>query len=218
MNRKLRKIDNGQLLCRRCNTLKPLNLFSKETKNPLGFQYSCKECQANRMRNKIRKIGIPRKTDTLVVGGQKKCSKCKQLKSVNCFGKHTQTLTGLNSQCKDCVNKHNRDMRPRRKIYEKGWSLKYKYGISLDNYNTMKHSQGDKCKICQTPELECISGLCVDHNHVTGEVRGLLCSRCNTALGSLQENIENIKSMLLYLGNHNTNNLIDCGLHNKGDY
>lgn len=57
--------------------------------------------------------------------------------------------------------------------------LRWKYGISNDDYLLMLKIQDGRCLICERSGLK----LVVDHDHSTGEVRGLLCSNCNTALG-----------------------------------
>ncbi len=82
--------------------------------------------------------------------------------------------------------------------------LKRKYGITLDDYNGMLAEQEGKCKICgkvgtglggQTTRMP----LVVDHNHTTGEVRGLLCNSCNTGLGMFKENTEALMNAISYL-------------------
>jgi hypothetical protein len=58
--------------------------------------------------------------------------------------------------------------------------LKHKYGISLLEYELRLALQNGACAICEKKPKRL---LCVDHCHVTGKVRGLLCSKCNSALG-----------------------------------
>ena len=58
--------------------------------------------------------------------------------------------------------------------------LKRRYGITQEQYDALLRSQGGKCGICK-----CLPGrkrLCVDHDHATGRIRGLLCVRCNSAV------------------------------------
>lgn len=60
------------------------------------------------------------------------------------------------------------------------------YGLTLDNYNALLQKQEGGCAVCKkvpSPTKTGRSGLHVDHDHVTGKVRGLLCSRCNTFMG-----------------------------------
>lgn len=63
-------------------------------------------------------------------------------------------------------------------------SLKRDFGISMDQYVELSESQGGVCAICGTEPVK--KALAVDHNHITGEIRGLLCGSCNMALGQLE--------------------------------
>lgn len=58
----------------------------------------------------------------------------------------------------------------------------------------MLESQGSVCAICG-----CLPPLCVDHNHVTGVVRGLLCRNCNLALGGFKDNPDSLRKAITYL-------------------
>jgi hypothetical protein len=61
--------------------------------------------------------------------------------------------------------------------------LRRNYGITQDEYLRMEASQGGRCAICGTEDKGKWQYLHVDHCHATGKVRGLLCVKCNTALG-----------------------------------
>ena len=84
------------------------------------------------------------------------------------------------------------------KLKHRSYILNQKFGISLDEYNELLKLQGGVCAIC---EQECASGkeLAVDHNHNTGEIRGLLCTRCNSAIGNLKEDPKIIMNAYDYL-------------------
>jgi DNA-directed RNA polymerase subunit RPC12/RpoP len=60
--------------------------------------------------------------------------------------------------------------------------LKAKYGLSIEKYNQLLNKQNGKCAICEKDSSEFKQNLAVDHNHATGEIRGLLCSYCNHRL------------------------------------
>jgi hypothetical protein len=62
-------------------------------------------------------------------------------------------------------------------------TLKYLYGITLEDYNRILKEQQDCCSICGREAYLFRKRLHVDHNHTTGKVRGLLCTNCNTRLG-----------------------------------
>lgn len=55
------------------------------------------------------------------------------------------------------------------------------------------------CDLCGVPEIECTQGLCIDHCHKTGEFRGFLCKKCNTALGMLNDDPEMFLKAAQYL-------------------
>lgn len=67
-----------------------------------------------------------------------------------------------------------------------GYKLQREYGISIETYETMLVAQGGVCAICKKA---CATGraLAVDHDHVTKEVRGLLCANCNNGLGRFND-------------------------------
>ena len=79
------------------------------------------------------------------------------------------------------------------------YSLKSVYGLTLDDFNRMFEDQNGCCKLCGKHQSELKKSLHIDHNHVTGEVRGLLCSDCNLLLGRVEESPVRIIKMLGYL-------------------
>jgi hypothetical protein len=73
--------------------------------------------------------------------------------------------------------------------------LTYHYGIDGEDYERMLKEQEGKCAICgEKPER-----LCVDHDHKTEIIRGLLCSRCNKMLGAIGDNVEVLETAIKYL-------------------
>lgn len=79
------------------------------------------------------------------------------------------------------------------------------YGITLDQYNQMLNAQNSVCAVCLYKETsKRNTRLCVDHDHKTGKIRGLLCNRCNRSLGLLQDSPNVIKSLLEYILKHST--------------
>src|SRR5690606_5587543 len=83
-------------------------------------------------------------------------------------------------------------------IINKRASLLREYGITLDDYFAMLERQGGVCAICHQ-ECQTRNSLAVDHCHETGRVRGLLCNRCNRALGLLRDDPEVIRRAASYL-------------------
>lgn len=84
-------------------------------------------------------------------------------------------------------------------------NIKYKYGITWEEYQNLLLAQNYLCKICKSTETSTIPGtnkparLCVDHDHLTGKIRGLLCRNCNTAIGKFKENICLLEQAIKYL-------------------
>lgn len=74
---------------------------------------------------------------------------------------------------------------------------KKKYGMTRKDVVDMLDSQGNACAVCRCGITE--DSKHVDHCHVTGHVRGLLCAGCNTAIGKLGDNVEGLKRALSYL-------------------
>jgi hypothetical protein len=70
------------------------------------------------------------------------------------------------------------------------------YGITFSDYQKLFESQGGKCAICGK---HINKRLCVDHDHLTNAVRGLLCTSCNLGLGYFYDDPEIVKSALEYL-------------------
>ena len=79
--------------------------------------------------------------------------------------------------------------------------LKRKFGLTVEQYDEMLAAQGGGCAICGRPPRDDIS-LHVDHDHDTGQVRGLVCFRCNNALGDFNESQALLVSAAEYLDRH----------------
>jgi hypothetical protein len=74
------------------------------------------------------------------------------------------------------------------------------FGMSLEDYEKLFNEQNGRCAICGTTKLTGDSrALSVDHNHTTGKIRGLLCSRCNRGLGYFKDNVMSLLSAIRYL-------------------
>jgi len=128
----------------------------------------------------------------------KQCTKCKKWKDESHFRKHSQVKCGLRPECKDCSKKVNANI-----YWNKGGREKRiarsleKYGLTLEQYNKMLEQQNGVCLICgQTSKRG--HRLCVDHNHKTGKIRGLLCDPCNQWVGVIEKK-GFLKQALIYL-------------------
>lgn len=122
-------------------------------------------------------------------GKRKYCSVCSKPKTLDNFYKAQNNKTGYEGKCKACRDVSSRDKH-----------LKRRYGVSEEDYYNMLEQQGGVCKICSKFELRSKSKyMVVDHCHDTGTVRGVLCHKCNTALGLFNDDVETMKKAINYL-------------------
>jgi hypothetical protein len=137
------------------------------------------------------------------------CFCCKIEKLAINFVTASQNKNGLSSWCKQCTHnyyienqklliKYGKNYRKEHIDYD--WrerQLKNLYGIAIEEYNLLFQKQNGKCAICNNTQLD--RRLAVDHDHKTGKIRGLLCQKCNTALGRFEDNSELLKRAIQYL-------------------
>lgn len=90
----------------------------------------------------------------------------------------------------------------RTKAEARDYDLKRTHGISAVEYEGMLLKQAGKCAICSGPPNGKDPYFHVDHCHKTGKIRELLCSVCNTGLGSLQDSVNVISRAIAYLQHH----------------
>lgn len=75
-----------------------------------------------------------------------------------------------------------------------------KYALTLEEYNTMLEAQNHSCAICHCAQkMAQTTKMYVDHSHITGKVRGLLCHKCNTGIGMLNDDLKTIENAVAYL-------------------
>jgi hypothetical protein len=91
----------------------------------------------------------------------------------------------------------NPDIKQRELSNNSGRRLGKLYGISLDEYDRMLEKQNGVCAVCSKPPNG--RRLHVDHDHKTGEIRGLLCSGCNVALGAVNDNTSVLQKLISYI-------------------
>ncbi len=115
------------------------------------------------------------------------CKTCGVDKPLTEYNKQSNR-TSYYTWCKEC-----------HKVLNRKSKLKRLYGITPEEYDAMYKSQNGSCKICSKHQIELNVSLAVDHCHETGEIRGLLCRPCNSAIGLFKENIDTMMSGIGYL-------------------
>ena len=132
----------------------------------------------------------------------KTCSNCGKSKSLQDFHVSAKSSDGKASWCKHCALSIPRDRsnRVRRNSYEqkRKWQLMSRYKMTPEDVEKLCTEQKNACAICLTCFSE-TGNFHVDHCHNTGEVRGLLCHRCNIRLGGWDDLVWRSRAMT-YLG------------------
>jgi len=79
-----------------------------------------------------------------------------------------------------------------------------RYGLTHEAFTAMLASQGGRCAVCRTDKPRGTQGFgwCVDHDHETGQVRGILCGHCNQGIGMLQDDPDVIAAAAKYVQRH----------------
>lgn len=122
------------------------------------------------------------------------CASCGQEKPLGQY-------RGTAKRCKPCVTAEGRKKRSQPSARRAARDAMYRrqYGITLAEYERLARRQRWRCAVCERKAYPRGSRLVVDHNHATGEVRGLLCQPCNSALGLMGEKAERLVAAAKYL-------------------
>ena len=150
----------------------------------------------------------------MILVAEKVCNTCGILKPLTEFHKQNTGIHGRLSQCKECRKKYvvaNADMirdREREwakndgKMYKKASRrksrIKKKYGVTEDQVNTLLENQEFRCCICKTDDPGA-TGWQIDHDHDVGDVRGILCRKCNLGLGLFGDDHRVLRAASEYL-------------------
>jgi hypothetical protein len=156
----------------------------------------------------------------------KRCKICGELKPFDDFYRAPGARDGFRLDCKQCnlaaraaryrenprpaierVMRWQRDNREKyeakqrdyaksgkKKVADRKSHLKRKYGLTLEAFDALLESQGGGCAICGKLDVDH-----VDHDHRTGRVRGILCFRCNVAIGQMDDDPERLLAAASYL-------------------
>jgi hypothetical protein len=134
----------------------------------------------------------------------KTCTKCGEVKPLEDFHKHNQMPDGRSPRCGPCKNADTKESwarkppEERRKLSRRR-QLWHRYRIRESDYDEMYKSQDGRCAICGDQKPWRGDWLAVDHDHSTGEVRGLLCGECNVGLGKFDDTPDLLRGAANYL-------------------
>jgi len=129
---------------------------------------------------------------------KRSCAKCGLTKELEQFHRQPTGKHGRHSWCKECCNNYYRKNRKRNYSPEqkRRWHMKSRYGIGVDQVDSMIEQQGGKCAIC-----DATAPLVVDHCHASKKVRGMLCHACNIMLPGI-ERVKWMERAMNYLKSH----------------
>jgi hypothetical protein len=124
----------------------------------------------------------------------KRCPDCLQYKPLDEFPRNRRTKSGYATYCKPCHNARGTETRTRLYGSSRHYHLKRRYGIGAVDVEELIRQQGGVCPICDKPGPEH-----VDHDHVTGRIRGILCFNCNGGLGQFGDDSQRLYRAALYV-------------------
>lgn len=164
----------GLKTCSKCKQEKPRGCFGKRQDSSDGLLGRCSDCILVERQNNSRKA--------------------------TCHPDRPHASNGL---CKKCyITKYRGEYLKRphvqKKLRERSWKS-YGMDFTIEEYDKMFQAQGGVCAICGTPPMS--KRLRVDHDHVLGRVRGLLCDYCNRRLLIPRNSIEVFEKAINYLKN-----------------
>ncbi len=102
-------------------------------------------------------------------------------------------------QCKPCGRKQLRSWTKDNPERTREYKYKMKYGMTIADYDALLKRQGGCCAICGKPAAEATRRLVIDHDHASGQVRGLLCDSCNIFLGYFEKCKNNFVEFQKYI-------------------
>lgn len=105
--------------------------------------------------------------------------------------------------CKNCYKERSKKYHEKNKSKSHQKYLIREYGVTLEHYNKLFHTQNGLCAICKEKETATFRGkvknLSVDHCHKTGKIRSLLCGKCNSGIGQFNDSTEILQAAIDYL-------------------
>jgi hypothetical protein len=114
----------------------------------------------------------------------KRCRVCGEFKALEEFHRDSKNSDGLDTRCVPCAAAQKRLTR---------------YDLSAQEYTRMFFMQGSRCAICGRRQDELEHALCVDHDHASGKVRGLICRSCNLGIANFEENVVYLRRAIEYV-------------------
>lgn len=167
--------------CKYCNQEKNLSEFHPSPKTKDRVMSFCKDCFSKKCERKLRNY-------------------CSAGHPQDIYRKRHKGGGSYCWMCKKLANKKERKDNPERnRYYTRKYRYKNVYGITFEERETILSKQGGRCAICETDLSNPDDNSHIDHCHVSGIVRGILCCKCNVGLGYFNDNQELLRKAIKYL-------------------
>lgn len=187
--------------CRDCGEVKPASAFWRRKQSPDGLALYCRQCFGLRNAVKYRKMQAAigkgaraYRRHSAVPEGMKYCPHCAEIKSIDEFGRNRANTSGRAAYCKPCHNRAMAEIKAKKHGSVRGYHLQRRYGLTEQDMMRLGDQQASLCLICLHRH-----SLHVDHDHASGDFRGLLCFRCNGGLGQFKDDPRAMRAAVDYL-------------------
>lgn len=185
--------------CRDCGLVKPIDDFHTSPRRKYGRGSYCQLCYNERSKKSYRKRMLEKhgrevRTPYKAPDGFRRCPDCQTVKPLEEFPLNKSKRSGYERYCLPCHNIRCRNNKVKNHGSTRQYHLKRRYKIGQVDFDILLALQGRQCAICGAANPEH-----VDHDHVTGDVRGILCFNCNGGLGQFKDDVTTMQKAITYL-------------------
>ena len=161
--------------CIRCGVEKPLSEFTFHNREKGQHRNFCHDCEKNWIRQYHKSPQGKEKGQEWIANNKEKIEEYKRLYR------------------QDAIKQE------RSKVYHRARWLKENFNMTVDDYMVMYETQKGQCAICGSDQNGNRKNFCIDHEHETGKVRGLLCHNCNVSVGLMKDSPALLRQAAEYL-------------------
>lgn len=173
--------------CPDCGENKPRTAYGDNKSRPDGLAFYCRDCFRRRANEQYRRKRAAQGATVMArydgPSDHKRCGQCREVKPLSEFHRAKSQSGGHAPYCKRC-----------RKVKARATHLKRMYGMDVQDFDRMVAEQGGVCACCRERGPQH-----VDHDHLTGEIRGVVCFRCNSGIGQFSDRADLMRNAIIYL-------------------
>lgn len=202
-------INHGSKVCPVCKERKPFSSYNKDRSAPDGIVKVCKDC-INIIRYSGRKKPTTGEYECNIRTETKVCSVCKRRLPFSSYHNSSKSKDGKGYRCLSCDEEARKRYintnKERVQVLSRSKNIKSRFNLEEDRLREIMDNQKGCCVICNNslidPNKNSTKQYGIDHNHDTGEVRGLLCMHCNAMLGQAMDSPRILLAGYNYLMKH----------------